>query len=646
MKKVSYYLLTLLIPALMMQGCGKDDNNKTTYTVSFDANGGSPTPAVQNIEAGKTAKAPSSNPTKTGYIFVFWNLDGATSAYNFQTPVNSNILLEAKWQEEATAEYWQVSWELNGGAWASGDNHADKVIKGGTLAEPTAPAKSDNTFEGWYKDATLTNKIDFPYDVSNITGDISLYAKWKSNIVTPPSNNHNISNAAEWNAAVAAVNAAGNGKNHTFTVTKSFSLPGVGTTSIFAELTGLTVTIKGQGSPVPEISLSSVGYLIYLSAQSQTIALENIVLKGRTNNNAAVIGVKSGEFIIGNGAVITGNTNRAGGSGGVDVAGKLILNGGEITDNVSGTTTQNGQGGGVWIDYKGDFFMESGSISGNTVYGQGGGVSVGLFARFIMKGGIIFGNTARATANGARGGGVYNAGGDFHMSGGKIAGYGWEHGDNIGYVEHFPGEPVGIRDDCNMVVIGVTAMSAYGASLYSPSGDNYYGTFDGGTFHKTGDFGTNIHSERDFEIVDGVWVNRFNVNGSTYNLYSGQVDYCGHFFNASTENVWLQLANMYGEWIAVDMLVPNGNNKLVAGTYTFNPNGATAPAYTFVNNDYTSYAHDIDGNRLRMTAGTVKVSITGTGDNAVYTIAIDCSLENGGSVKGTYRGTLKWYDMI
>lgn len=75
--------------------------------------------------------------------------------------------------------YWAVTWELNGGAWSStGDNHATQVRKDGTLAEPTAPTKSDNTFGGWYKEAALTNKISFPYDASTSTGNIKLYAKW------------------------------------------------------------------------------------------------------------------------------------------------------------------------------------------------------------------------------------------------------------------------------------------------------------------------------------------------------------------------------------------------------------------------------------------------------------------------------------
>jgi uncharacterized repeat protein (TIGR02543 family) len=42
---------------------------------------------------------------------------------------------------------------------------------------PTAPTKSGYTFEGWYKEATLTNAWDFETDT--VTEDITLYAKWE-----------------------------------------------------------------------------------------------------------------------------------------------------------------------------------------------------------------------------------------------------------------------------------------------------------------------------------------------------------------------------------------------------------------------------------------------------------------------------------
>lgn len=181
------WLIALIgIITLGMVCCSKDDDKETTiYTVTFDADGGIPIPSAQRVEAGSTVTAPAVNPAKSGYIFLFWHLSGATTAYNFQSPVNNDIMLYAKWQEETTAEYWQVTWNLNGGAWPSSDNHVTQVLKGGTLPEPAAPVKTGNTFEGWYKEAALTNKVTFPYDVSNVTANFTLYAKWTTGGGTP-----------------------------------------------------------------------------------------------------------------------------------------------------------------------------------------------------------------------------------------------------------------------------------------------------------------------------------------------------------------------------------------------------------------------------------------------------------------------------
>ena len=164
--------------AAAMISCSGNDDKETFYTVNFDSDGGTPV-LSQKVEAGGTATAPA-NPAKQGYVFLFWHLSGATTAYNFQTPVNSNINLVAKWEAVSSVEYWQVSWNLNGGAWSANDNHATQVAKGGTLAEPNAPTKAGNTFDGWYREAALTNKVNFPYNVSSITANFTLYAKWTS----------------------------------------------------------------------------------------------------------------------------------------------------------------------------------------------------------------------------------------------------------------------------------------------------------------------------------------------------------------------------------------------------------------------------------------------------------------------------------
>jgi hypothetical protein len=95
-------------------GNGNGGDTKPTYTVTFDADGGAPAPAAQKVKEGDKAAAPPAV-TKTGYEFLYWSLNG-TLGYDFSTPVTSNITLTAHWKAAAEAEYWQVTWNLDGGA--------------------------------------------------------------------------------------------------------------------------------------------------------------------------------------------------------------------------------------------------------------------------------------------------------------------------------------------------------------------------------------------------------------------------------------------------------------------------------------------------------------------------------------------------
>ena len=76
-------------------------NIPTTYTVSFDANGGSPTPQSQTVQHGNYATKPTPDPTKVGYSFTFggWaTTSNGTTAINFSThQITSNQTLYAIW---------------------------------------------------------------------------------------------------------------------------------------------------------------------------------------------------------------------------------------------------------------------------------------------------------------------------------------------------------------------------------------------------------------------------------------------------------------------------------------------------------------------------------------------------------------------
>lgn len=71
-------------------------------TITFDADGGDPTPPAQEVDYGQKAKQPSPDPQKSGFLFKGWLLDG--NPYDFNTPVKSNITLVAQWEKASAVE--------------------------------------------------------------------------------------------------------------------------------------------------------------------------------------------------------------------------------------------------------------------------------------------------------------------------------------------------------------------------------------------------------------------------------------------------------------------------------------------------------------------------------------------------------------
>ena len=68
------------------------------YTVSFNSNGGSSVSSQTIVKDSKVTEP--TNPTKSGYTFIAWQIDG--SNYNFNTPITKDITLVAKWEKNAS----------------------------------------------------------------------------------------------------------------------------------------------------------------------------------------------------------------------------------------------------------------------------------------------------------------------------------------------------------------------------------------------------------------------------------------------------------------------------------------------------------------------------------------------------------------
>jgi uncharacterized repeat protein (TIGR02543 family) len=150
------------------------------WSVTWNFNGGTAGTGAypEQIEKDAFLVKPFPDPTKDGFTFGGWYTNAAlTQTYTFADPVTANLNLYAKWETGSQPiEYWSVTWNLNGGAFASGSNHPSQIEKGAVLARPSPdPAKANNTFGGWYTDSGLTQEYTF---AGTVTADLSLYAKW------------------------------------------------------------------------------------------------------------------------------------------------------------------------------------------------------------------------------------------------------------------------------------------------------------------------------------------------------------------------------------------------------------------------------------------------------------------------------------
>lgn len=175
MKKIVFTLMVLLF-GFTLVAC-----SKSTYTVSFNSNGGTTVESIKDVEEGSLITKPT-DPTKDGSSFEGWFKETTLETeWKFSTDkVEDNITLYAKWKDNPTVtEKVNVTFQLN----YAGSPSATvvKVDKGTKVSKPTVPTREDWEFLGWSTSATGQPNFDFN---SLITKNTTLYGIWKTTLET------------------------------------------------------------------------------------------------------------------------------------------------------------------------------------------------------------------------------------------------------------------------------------------------------------------------------------------------------------------------------------------------------------------------------------------------------------------------------
>ncbi len=77
---------------------------QSTFTLSYNANGGSGTPAKQTVAAGTSATISSTKPTRTGYTFLGWSKSSSATSASYSAgskiTLNADTTLYAVWAQQ------------------------------------------------------------------------------------------------------------------------------------------------------------------------------------------------------------------------------------------------------------------------------------------------------------------------------------------------------------------------------------------------------------------------------------------------------------------------------------------------------------------------------------------------------------------
>ncbi len=178
MKTGQYILMFVaifaIVAVLAVSGCKK----KETYTVTFDANGGTGEMAEQVFIEGEPQTLIANAFTYQGHTFEGWNTmrNGTGTSYDDRQriTVTSDMTLYAQWKKITT--FVTVTFDANGG---TGEMRPQQYVAGSPqVLRPNAFSKPDYYFHNWNTEADGSGTSYANTQEITVSGNITLYAQW------------------------------------------------------------------------------------------------------------------------------------------------------------------------------------------------------------------------------------------------------------------------------------------------------------------------------------------------------------------------------------------------------------------------------------------------------------------------------------
>lgn len=165
----------------------------TSYTVKYNANGGTGAPSSQTKWKDQTLKLSSTKPARTGYTFQGWATSASGSvayAAGANYTANAAVTLYAVWK----ANTYTVSYNANGGTGAPG---AQTKTHGVSLTlSSTKPTRANYNFKGWGTSASATT-VSYAAGASyTANAAVTLYAVWELSYAKPRITNYSVQRCA------------------------------------------------------------------------------------------------------------------------------------------------------------------------------------------------------------------------------------------------------------------------------------------------------------------------------------------------------------------------------------------------------------------------------------------------------------------